>query len=44
MCLCVRACGDTQSYHTQIKELTFGLPASVLVASGGSSQFIASEI
>lgn len=32
------------SYHTQIKELTFGLPASVLVASGGSSQFIASEI
>ena len=43
VCVCVRV-AIPQSYHTQIKELTFGLPASVLVASGGSSQFIASEI
>lgn len=33
-----------QTYYTKIKELTFGLPATVLVASGGSSAFIASEI
>jgi len=33
-----------QEYIANLKELTFGLPATVLVASGGNSQFIASEI